>query len=74
MLALRASHVSAGDLTADSAFTNLVETWLEYLNLEDKLACAMAYGARIRATLRFVEGRRSSPDRCVNNERPLRGR
>ena len=38
VLAKRASRVAAGELTADSSFTKLVEVWLEDLDLEGKLA------------------------------------
>jgi len=38
VLAKRASHMAAGELTADSTFPKLVEVWLEDLDLEGKLA------------------------------------
>jgi integrase-like protein len=38
VLARRPSHVATGELTGDSAFTMLVEVWLEDLDLAGKLA------------------------------------
>lgn len=37
VLATRASHVAAGELTADSSFAKLVEVWLADLDLEGKV-------------------------------------
>jgi integrase len=38
VLAQRPSHVASGELTGDTSFANLVEVWLEDLDLEGKLA------------------------------------
>ncbi|MFC5175043.1 tyrosine-type recombinase/integrase [Nocardioides taihuensis] len=38
VLAQRPSHVATGELTGDTSFANLVEVWLDDLDLEGKLA------------------------------------
>lgn len=78
VLAKRASHVTSGELTADSTFPKLVEVWLEDLDLEGKLAPSTRalYERNMRQLVmpafeHFVL-RRSLCARSISSSRPSR--